>query len=217
MVEPREYKSPIKTEIAGSYITLHRLCENHIDGLWECFSATDDSSWDYMGYGAFETKDEFSEWINKSCLSDDPYFYCVRDNTTNNITGMLSLMRINITHGNIEVGHIHFGDKLKGTTGATESVFLLLQYGFELGHRRFEWKCDNDNNKSKNSAVRFGFRFEGVFRQHMIVKGKNRDTAWFAIMDSEWENIKTEYQRWLNPNNFDENGQQKTKLEINNA
>ena len=215
MLPDRTYNAPTKTEIAGSYITLHRLCENHIDGLWECFSATDNASWDYMGYGAFDTKSDFEKWINELCLSNDPYFYSIFDNITNEILGMLSLMRIDTKHGVIEIGHIHFSDKLKGTTGATESVFLLLQYGFELGYRRFEWKCNNDNDKSKDSAIRFGFTFEGVFRQHMIIKGKNRDTAWFAIIDSEWENIKTEYQRWLAPNNFDENKKQKTKLEIN--
>ncbi len=210
---------PSIKKIKGSYINLEKISEKDIDELYTCFTNTDNSSWDYLPYGPFENKEDFSSFVTNTFIARDPCMYCVRDNITNEAIGVIGLMQIKIEHRSIEVGHVHFGDKLKGTIGATESVFLLLQHSFSLGYRRFEWKCNNENEKSKKSALRLGFIAEGVFRQHMIVKGKNRDTAWFSMLDSEWIFIENEFIRWLSPSNFDEKGIQKTKLNmlVNNA
>lgn len=155
----------------------------------------------------------FQAWLQKSSASSDPMFFAVVDKKSNRAHGRQSFMRIDSVHGVIEVGNILWGPAIARTRVATEALYLFATYAFDkLGYRRLEWKCDNLNEPSKKSAQRFGFNFEGVFRQHMVVKGLNRDTAWFAMIDKDWPDLKAGYDRWLEPSNFDDAEQQRTKL-----
>lgn len=156
---------------------------------------------------------EFSTWLRRSSASDDPLMFVVIDTATGRADGRLALMRIDTVHGVAEVGHILWGPAIARTRVATEALYLLASYVFDsLGYRRFEWKCHDLNAPSKRAARRFGFTFEGLFRQHMVVKGQNRDTAWFAIIDGDWPRLKAGYERWLSPSNFDDAGRQRSSL-----
>jgi RimJ/RimL family protein N-acetyltransferase len=156
----------------------------------------------------------FDDWLARSAVSEDPMFYAVIDISTQRCEGRQSLMRITPEHGVIEVGHILWGPAIARTRVATEALFLFAQYVFEkLGYRRFEWKCDARNEPSMRAARRFRFTYEGTFRQHMVVKGQNRDTAWFAILDVEWPSVRKAFEQWLEPANFDHEGKQKIRLE----
>ena len=155
----------------------------------------------------------FSPWLEKSAFSTDPLFFAVIDKRTGRAEGRQALMRIDSTHGVIEIGSILWGPAIARSRATTETLYLFASYVFDtLGYRRFEWKCNNLNEPSKRAAERFGFTFEGIFRQHMVAKGLNRDTAWFAMIDADWPRLKAGYERWLSPENFDEVGQQKSKL-----
>ncbi len=154
----------------------------------------------------------FKTWIDKAAAGTDPFFYAVIDKKTGRAEGRQSLMRIDTVHGVIEIGNILWGPAIARSRVATEALFLFARHAFDLGYRRFEWKCNNLNEPSKRAAERFGFSFEGIFRQHMVVKGKNRDTAWFAIIDRDWPRLKAGYEAWLSPENFDAAGQQRRKL-----
>lgn len=155
----------------------------------------------------------FTPWLDKATTSTDPLFFAVIDKRTGRAEGRQGLMRIDNVHGVIEIGSILWGPAIARSPVTTETLYLFASYVFDtLGYRRFEWKCNNLNEPSKRAAERFGFTFEGIFRQHMVAKGRNRDTAWFAMIDSDWPKLKAGYQRWLNSENFDEAGQQKTKL-----
>jgi RimJ/RimL family protein N-acetyltransferase len=146
--------------------------------------------------------------------TDDPLFFAVIDRATGRAEGRQALMRIDPTHGVIEVGHILWGPAIARTRVATEALFLMADHVFtDLGYRRLEWKCHHRNEPSRHAAARFGFTFEGIFRQHMVAKGQNRDTVWFSIVDSEWPALRSAYQQWLAPDNFDAQGQQKRRLE----
>jgi RimJ/RimL family protein N-acetyltransferase len=154
-----------------------------------------------------------TSWLKNASISSDPLFFAVIDRDTGRAEGRQSLMRIEPAHGVIEIGHILWGPAIARTRVATEALYLSASYVFDaLGYRRFEWKCHNLNEPSKRAAQRFGFTFEGVFRQHMVAKGRNRDTAWFAMIDRDWPRLKAGYEAWLKPENFDENKQQKSKL-----
>lgn len=158
---------------------------------------------------------DFDAWLVKVATSDDPLFFAVIDKATGKAEGRQALMRIDPTHGVIEIGSIHWGPAIARSRVATEALFLFARYAFEtLGYRRFEWKCHNGNEPSKRAAERFGFTFEGIFRQHMVAKGANRDTAWFSIIDSEWPRLAVAYSRWLDPANFDGTGQQRQRLSV---
>jgi RimJ/RimL family protein N-acetyltransferase len=155
----------------------------------------------------------FTSWLEKAAVSEDPLFFAVIDKKSGRADGRQSLMRIEPAHGVVEIGHILWGPGIARTRIATEALYLFAHYAFDtLGYRRFEWKCDNLNEPSKRAAQRFGFTFEGVFRQHMVIKARNRDTAWFAMIDSDWQRLKASYERWLQPENFDEAGLQLSKL-----
>ena len=157
-------------------------------------------------------------WLERAATSTDPLFFAVIDRSTDRAEGRQSLMRIDATHGVIEIGHILWGPAIARTRVVTEAQYLFAQYAFDtLGYRRFEWKCHNLNEPSKRAAMRFGFTFEGVFRQHMVAKGRNRDTAWFAMIDADWPRLKAGYEAWLRPENFDADGLQKTKLTFPNG
>lgn len=157
----------------------------------------------------------FQPWLDKAAGSDDPLFFAVIDQATGRAEGRQSLMRIDQVHGVVEIGHILWGPAIARTRVVTEALFLSAAYAFDtLGNRRFEWKCNNDNLPSKRAAERFGFRYEGLFRQHMVQKGRNRDTAWFAMTDQDWPSLRAKYEEWLAPENFDAAGQQKSKFVV---
>lgn len=154
-----------------------------------------------------------SAWLDKASASADPLFFAVIDKRTGRAEGRQALMRIDAVHGVIEIGNILWGPAIARSRIATEALYLFARYAFDtLGYRRFEWKCNNHNEPSKRAAQRFGFTPEGVFRQHMVQKGKNRDTAWFAMVDADWARLKAGYEAWLAPENFGENGQQRARL-----
>lgn len=156
----------------------------------------------------------FGEWLERSSRSEDPLFFAVIDSATGRVEGRQTLMRITPEHGVIEIGNILWGPAISRTRVSTEALYLHAKYIFEeLGYRRFEWKCNSRNEPSKRAATRFGFTYEGLFRQHMVQKGENRDSAWFSMLDSEWPALKQVYERWLAPENFDAAGKQKMKLE----
>lgn len=160
-----------------------------------------------------QERQAFQGWVERAAAGEDPLYFAVIDGATGRCEGRQALMRIVPEHGVIEVGSILWGPAIARTRVATEAVFLCARYAFEtLGYRRFEWKCDAANEPSKRAAVRFGFEPEGLFRQHMVVKGRNRDTAWFAMLDAEWPRLRVAFERWLDPGNFDGDGQQKTRL-----
>lgn len=207
---------PTKTAIKGKYCWLEPLNpEAHGSQLFDAFCLDSDGrNWTYLPYGPFDSLEEFHQWLEARCCGDDPLFYAVIDSNTGQAVGMASYLRIEPEVGVIEVGHIHFSPLLQRTPLATETMFLMMQRVFdELGYRRYEWKCDNCNGPSKAAALRLGFTSEGVFRQATIYKGRNRDTAWFSIIDTEWPKLKQAFQMWLDPNNFDAQGQQKQRLQ----
>jgi len=169
--------------------------------------------WDYLAYGPFPDQQVFIDWLKERAASDDPLFYAVIDRATGTARGMASLMRIKPDNGVIEVGHIWFAPTLQRTRQATEAIYLMARYAFDdLGYRRFEWKCDALNQPSRRAAGRFGFVFEGIFRQHMVIKGRNRDTAWFSIIDGEWPVVRAAFEAWLSAENFDREGRQRRSL-----
>jgi RimJ/RimL family protein N-acetyltransferase len=168
--------------------------------------------WTYLPYGPFDTLASYQAWIEEMSRRSDPLFYAIIDGTTDQAVGVASYLRINPPGGSIEVGHISYSPLLQRTPAATEAMFLMMERAFTLGYRRYEWKCDALNGPSRADAQRLGFSFEGVFRQTAVVKGRNRDTAWFAAIDREWPRLRDAFQRWLHPTNFDEQGRQRLRL-----
>ena len=169
--------------------------------------------WDFLPYGPFDDPAEFRAWLGELAPSTDPVFLAVVDTETGRARGVVSYLRIEPDHGCLEIGHIWFGAGLRQTPAATEAVYLLARHAFDdLGNRRLEWKCNAANARSRRAAERFGFTFEGVFRQHMIVKGRNRDTAWFSLLDREWPAARAAFESWLEPANFDGEGRQRRSL-----
>ncbi len=206
---------PSKSTMTGRYCWLEPLKPViHAEQLFDAFCLDSEGrNWTYLPYGPFDSLEKFRQWLEVSCCGDDPLFYAVIDSNTDQAVGMASYLRIEPAVGVIEVGHIHFSPLLQRTPLATETMFLMMQRVFdELGYRRYEWKCDNCNGPSKAAALRLGFTSEGVFRQATLYKGRNRDTAWFSIIDTEWPKLKQAFQMWLDPNNFDAQGQQKQRL-----
>ncbi|KAB2657748.1 GNAT family N-acetyltransferase [Brucella tritici] len=207
---------PERKVLEGRYVRLEPLDpKKHGDELFAASSVADaDQRFTWLFEFPPATREEFEPWLEKVAKSEDPLFFAVVDKASGKVAGRQTLMRIDPTHGVIEIGNIYWGPLISRKPAATEAQFLFMQYIFdELGYRRYEWKCHNENEPSKRAAERFGFSFEGIFRQHMVAKGKNRDTAWFSILDSEWPALKKAYQAWLAPENFDSDGQQKKKLE----
>lgn len=171
--------------------------------------------WDYMAVGPFRDEEDFTAWLDTTAASNDPLFFAVLDQETDRPLGMVSYLRITPIHGVIEIGNIWFGPALQRTRQATEAIFLLARSVFEdLGYRRLEWKCDALNDRSRHAALRLGFSYEGLFRQHLVVKGRNRDTAWFAMLDRDWPAIRTAFETWLAPDNVDDDGQQRRSLSV---
>lgn len=180
----------------------------------ELFAAgQDEAIWDYLAYGPWPSATALGSHLRDCAASADPVFYAIRDRQTGLASGVASLMSIVPKYGSIEIGHIWLGPALQNTTAATEALFRLIDYAItELGYRRMEWKCNALNAPSRRAAVRLGFSFEGTFYQHMVVKGRNRDTAWFSILDREWPALRANFEAWLAPDNFDEAGRQRSSL-----
>jgi RimJ/RimL family protein N-acetyltransferase len=166
-----------------------------------------------MGFGPFADRAAHLEMLSRAASSEDPMFLAIVDNDSGRALGHAAFMRIEPAHRVIEVGNILYTPALQRTAAATEAMYLMARHAFDdLGYRRYEWKCDSLNEPSRAAALRLGFVFEGIFRQHMIIKGRNRDTAWFSMLDSEWPARKAAFERWLAPDNFDAQGRQRTKL-----
>jgi RimJ/RimL family protein N-acetyltransferase len=169
-------------------------------------------NWTYLPYGPFETLDSYLGWMNKSCLGSDPLFHAIVDKVTDRAVGVASYLRIDTANGVIEVGHLNFSPLLQRTPAATESMYLMMKRAFESGYRRYEWKCDALNAPSRAAAQRLGLSFEGIFRQAVLYRRRNRDTAWYAAIDREWPALEEAFRRWLDPANFDEQGNQRIRL-----
>ncbi len=206
-------KRPPGITLQGQYCTLELTnIDQHAVPLFEAFSQND-SSWTYLSGGPFKNLEEFQTWFKKIVSDPDCIFYTILDPKTRLPIGVTAYLRIVPDHGVIEVGHLHFSNALKQTPAATEAMYLMMKHVFDdLGYRRYEWKCNNLNEASKNAALRLGFKFEGIFRQLLVAKGHNRDTAWFSIIDNEWPELKKRFERWLNPDNFDAQGKQVKRL-----
>lgn len=206
---------PARESLQGRYVRLEPLDPvRHGDDLYEAGSGPDmEALWRYLWDRPFTDRAAFGAWLEKAAASGDALFFAAVDRTTGRAEGRLALMRMDPANGVIEVGNILFGPRLARTRAASEAIFLLGKTVFEdMGYRRFEWKCDNRNEASKRAALRFGFSYEGLFRQHMVVKGQNRDTAWFAMLDREWPQRSGAFEQWLSPENFDRNGKQRLAL-----
>ena len=203
---------PSARVVPGQYARLQPLDPaSHGADLWNAIVGHDDL-WRYMAHGPFANETVFREWLTSRADQRDMVTFAVVDRCDGRARGLLSLMEIRRAHGVIEVGHVLFAPGLRRTRVATETIYLLARWVFELGYRRLEWKCDNRNDASKRAAARFGFSPEGVFRQHMIVKGGNRDTTWFAMLDHEWPALRDRFEAWLAPSNFDAAGLQISSL-----
>src|SRR5665213_186175 len=211
-VDPKPAPRPGPVTLKGRHGRLERLnAKKHAPGLWDAVRGHDDL-WTYMADGPFADFASFATWLDAVERSEVRYHYAVID-TNDRVTGTISLMEIRPTMRVIEVGYIVYAPAMQRTPLATEAQYLLARYAFEdLGYRRYEWKCDSFNAPSRRAALRFGFVYEGIFRQHMIYKARNRDTAWFSIIDSEWPARKAAFERWLAPDNFSADGRQKQSL-----
>ena len=208
---------PKQLSLTGQYVDLQPLTRDHAASLQRYFDESeDDAIWDYLPYGPFDTAQDYGDWIEANTAAGDPHFFAVIDKTPGNGTGdaigVASYLRINPKEGSIEVGHINFSPALQSTIGATETMYLMMQWAFENGYRRYEWKCNALNLKSRAAAQRLGFSYEGIFRQATIAKARNRDTAWFGIIDKEWPDLNQAFKTWLDGDNFDDQGQQKARL-----
>jgi RimJ/RimL family protein N-acetyltransferase len=209
-------KTPPRSNMDGKYCRLEPIdIDRHAADLFEAFSSDETGGiWTYLFTDPFETETDLREWMTNACLGDDPLFHAVIDKRTDKAVGFATFMRINPVMGVIEVGNINFAPVLQRTPAATEAMFLMMQRAFnDLGYRRYEWKCDNLNAPSHKAAKRLGFTYEGLFRQALVYKGRNRDTAWFSIIDSEWPTLEKAFSAWLSEDNFDESGNQVEKLE----
>lgn len=202
--------SPQIIQFHGKYCHLEPLNDlRHGADLWSNIQDHPEI-WDYMMDGPFADENQFRTWLKNRESHKSRTYYSIISN--NSVLGAFCLMDADLTHSTIEIGGIFFSPKLQKTRIATEAIFLLMNHAFDLGFRRLQWKCNQKNEASKKAAERFGFKFEGVLRQHMILKGQNRDTAFFSILDHEWPTIKSGFENWLDDKNFDELGIQKTKL-----
>ncbi|KAI8962907.1 acetyltransferase [Daldinia sp. FL1419] len=216
-----------EAKLTGRYVTLVGLSAAHADPLYPYISGPENAHlWDYMFDGPYDDAGVFRASLKAKETSQDPVFYTILANGTDGFTetgggeesgrvvGMASYLRIDPGHRSIEVGNIMYSPQLQRTPAATEAMYLMLRYAFEdLGYRRYEWKCNSLNEPSKRAALRLGFTYEGLFRKHLIAKGRNRDTTWYSIIDDEWPGVKKALEDWLNPTNFDGEGRQIKKLE----
>ena len=205
--------APGRASIPGRFVTLEPIdAERHDKALWDA-KGDDPALWTYLFDNPFDDFLSFQDWLKKCAQPDDPLCFAIIDNEAGAAKGMASYMRIVPNHGVIEIGSIWFGPTIQRRREATEAIYLLARHVFEeLGYRRLEWKCDSLNAPSRRAAKRFGFSYEGLFRQAIVYKNRNRDTTWYGMIDSDWPEIRTAFDAWLNPANFDVDGNQKTPL-----
>lgn len=214
-VDSTPAKRPLRISLTGRHVSVSRLkSAEHGGALWEATRGVENEAlWRYLWEGPFAERGEFDASLKAMESSEDPLYVAIVDNATRKAVGRASYLRIEPKHRCIEVGAILFSPLLQRKQGATEAMYLMMRHAFEdLGNRRYEWKCDARNEASRRAALRLGFTFEGIFRQHMIVKGQNRDTAWFSVIDKEWPHLKEAFEKWLAPENFDKEGGQKQPL-----
>lgn len=205
-------KPPDGAVMDGRLTRLERLDPaRHADQL-HAANRADDAIWDYLPYGPFADAAAYRDWVTAMAAQSDPFFYAIVDKASGRALGVASYLRITPTHGVIEVGHICLSPALQRTVAATEAMFLMADRAFTAGYRRYEWKCNSLNMPSRRAAQRLGFSWEGVFRQHMVIGGRNRDSAWFAMTDKDWMRLKGAYLAWLDPANFGPDGRQKQSL-----
>jgi len=197
----------------GQYCALTPLDPKaHAEGLFNAFAKdAENIDWAYLPYGPFDSLPALQAWLEEIARKSDPLFYTLMDRQGDAV-GVASYLRISPANGSIEVGHIHYSPQLQRTPAATEAMYLMMKQAFALGYRRYEWKCDALNQRSRRAALRLGLSFEGIFRQATVYKGRNRDTAWYATIDLEWPMLKTAFETWLDPANFDASGKQKVSL-----
>ena len=200
---------PVRAVLQGVHVRLEPMdADAHALALHSAF-AGHHGLWDYMPYGPF-TAAEYAAWAKASAMGAEPLFFAIL--VDGKPLGVASFLNINPAHGTIEVGHICLSPALQHSIAATEAMFLMMSWAFDAGYRRYEWKCNALNLPSRRAAQRLGFSFEGVFRNHMIIKGRNRDSAWFSVIDSDWPALRAAFDRWLSVDNFDAKGQQKLRL-----
>lgn len=205
---------PRRSPIDGRLVRLEPLNPaSHASGLFSSISLPEDEiSWTYMHYGPFSSPTEFQIWLTGFCTRADPFFFAIIDKVSEVPKGFASYQRIVPEHGTIEVGHVYFSASLRRSAAATEAMYLMMCEAFSMGYRRYEWKCDALNVPSHEAARRFGFTYEGTFRQGNVYKGRNRDISWYSILDSEWTWLERAYREWLAPSNFKAGGEQRTSL-----
>jgi RimJ/RimL family protein N-acetyltransferase len=202
---------PPRTPMIGRDCRLEPMAERFAADLHAANRRDRDGrNWTYLAYGPFDSEAEYRDWLVRTCLGEDPLFHAIV--AGERAVGVASYLRIEPAHGSIEVGHIHLSPALQRGRAATEAMFLLMQRVFELGYRRYEWKCDALNGPSRAAAQRLGFSFEGVFRQAAVYKRRNRDTAWYAMTDSDWPRVREAFAAWLDPGNFAADGGQRVSL-----
>ncbi|PJF09116.1 GNAT family N-acetyltransferase [Pseudorhodobacter sp. MZDSW-24AT] len=203
---------PARLSLSGTHIRLDPLdADTHAASLFAAFSGHD-ALWDYMPYGPFSSASAYHRWIKDHQGRADPLFLALTDRASGQARGVAAYLRITPDQGSIEVGHICLSPALQRSPAATEAMILMMDWAFRSGYRRYEWKCNALNLPSRRAAQRLGFSFEGIFRHHMVVKGRNRDTAWFSVIDSEWPALREAFAAWLSPANFDAQGQQRERL-----
>ena len=205
---------PPAEPMIGRYCRLERLdADRDGQSLFDAYALDSEGrNWTYLPQGPFENYAEFQIWLSDMAKLDDPFFFTIIDAESQTSVGIASYLRITPPAGSIEVGHIHYSPLLQRTPAATEAMYLMMEQAFALGYRRYEWKCDALNAPSRMAAQRLGLSYEGVFRQATVYKQRNRDTAWYATIDREWPDLKQAFEQWLDPNNFDNDRNQKTRL-----
>jgi len=205
---------PRRERLEGRFCHLEPLNPaRHAGALHAAMASEPDArGWTYLPYGPFGSSAEYRRWMDTACKTDDPLFFAIVERAGGEPVGLASYLRIAPGAGSIEVGHIRYSDRLKRRPAATEAMYLMMRRAFELGYRRYEWKCDALNAPSRAAAQRLGFSFEGVFRQATVYKGRSRDTAWYAAIDAEWPRLREAFEQWLDPANFDGDGRQRARL-----
>jgi len=205
---------PPREPMQGRFCRLEPLDpDRHAEALYAAIaSEADEASWTYLAYGPFATLQDYRDWMDRYCRGDDPAFFAIIDCKDGQPVGIASYLRIAPAAGSIEVGHIHYSPRLRRSPIATEAMYLLMARAFALGYRRYEWKCDALNAPSRAAARRLGFSYEGIFRNALVYKGRNRDTAWFAAVDADWPALQQAFETWLAPGNFDGEGRQRSRL-----
>ena len=203
---------PLRAPIVGRTVTLEPLVGvRHAAALWQAVNGHDEV-WEWLFDGPYTSQADLTRDIAKKQAAQDSIFFAIIPSATDKAAGYASFMRMKPAHGVIEVGNIMLSPSLQRTTAATESMYLMARHVFDLGYRRYEWKCNAQNLPSRRAALRYGFTYEGIFRQHVVVKGRNRDTAWFSMLDCEWPARKTAFEAWLHPANFTPEGDQRSQL-----